>query len=93
VLSRDESRAWAEIERHLLRDLRGKPLSLSWIRSGVPAQTLAPLLLAAVAAVLGLVVPAFLLLFVTPVGLVVHMARVRPPRAARGSSPTGGGAG
>ncbi|HEY1966557.1 MAG TPA: hypothetical protein VGH89_01310 [Pseudonocardia sp.] len=86
MLSREEAQAWAEIESRLVED--------PWIRSPARArktvafQTVAPLLIAGAAALLGLPVPAFLFLFLVPVGLVVHMTQNMPPKAP-GNSRTG----
>ncbi|MCW2719212.1 MAG: hypothetical protein JWR81_3034 [Pseudonocardia sp.] len=86
MLSRDEARAWAEIERRLAQehDLRS-PL-LARLQRSVPAQTVTPLPLAVMFSLLGLPVPAFFFLFLVPVGLIVHMARNSPP-PAKGQAP------
>jgi hypothetical protein len=72
MLSRREAQAWSDIERRLTR-------ADGPVHRSVAAQTCAPLLLAAVSALLGFTVAAFLLLFLVPVGLVVHMTRHGPP--------------
>lgn len=81
MLSRNEARAWAEIERRLVQDRDTRSPVWARLLNAVPVQTLVPLVLAAVAALLGLPVPAFLLLFLVPVGPVVHMTQNMPPQA------------
>jgi hypothetical protein len=78
MLSSDEARAWAEIERRLVREdgVRSRPLRR--LRGSVAAQTVVPLVLAALFALLDAPVPALSFLFLVPCGLVVHMTRTGP---------------
>lgn len=85
MLSRDEARAWAEIERQLVPedDARSRPLHR--LSTSLSAQTVAPLLLATLFTLLDTPIPALSFLFLIPCGLVVHMARTAPPHAAPGA--------
>jgi hypothetical protein len=85
MLSRDEARTWAEIERRLVRDDEARSRPLHRLSRSVSAQTVVPLLLAALFALLDAPVPALSFLFLVPCGLVVHMARTGPPHAASGT--------
>jgi hypothetical protein len=85
MLSRDEARAWAEIERRLIREDGARSRLPHRLSRSVSAQTVVPLLLAALFALLDEPVPALSFLFLVPCGLVVHMARTAPPHAASGS--------
>lgn len=85
MLSRDEARAWAEIERRLERGDEPRSGLLRRLSRSVSAQTVLPLLLAAVFALLNAPVPALSFLFLVPCGLVVHMAQTAPPSAASGA--------
>lgn len=84
MLSRDETRAWAEIERRLVREDEARSRPLHRLSRSVSAQTVVPLLLAALFALLNAPVPALSFLFLVPCGLVVHMARTAPPHPAPG---------
>ncbi len=86
MLSRDEARAWTEIERRLVREDAARSRPLRRLSSSVTAQTVVPLVLASLFALLDVAVPALLCLFLVPCGLVVHMARTPPPHAVRRSS-------
>ncbi len=82
MLSRDEAHAWAEIERRLLREDEARSRPLRRLARSVSAQTVVPLLLAALFALLDAPIPALSFLFLVPCGLVFHMARTTPPYAA-----------
>jgi FtsH-binding integral membrane protein len=86
MLSRDEARAWAEIERRLVREDAARSRALRRLLSSVTAQTVVPLVLAALFALLNAQVPALFCLFMVPLGLVFSMARKPPPHAVRRSS-------
>ena len=79
MLSRDEARAWAEIERRLVREGAARSRAPRTLSSAVTAQTVVPLVLASLFAVLDVQMPALLCLFLVPCGLVVHRARTPPP--------------
>ena len=81
MLSRDEARAWAEIERRLVREDAARPLRR--LSSSVTAQTFVPLVLASLFTLLDAQVAALFCLLMVPCGLVVHMARTPPPHAVR----------
>jgi hypothetical protein len=85
MLSRNEARAWAEIERRLVREDEARSGPLHRLLRSVSAQTVVPLLLAALFALLHAPVPALSFLFLVPCGLVVHMARTAPSHAASGT--------
>jgi hypothetical protein len=78
MLSKHEAQAWAEIERRLTGGGDRGSRSPERLLGSVSAQAVAPLLLAALAGLAGLPVLAFFLLFLAPVGFVVHMARNSP---------------
>jgi hypothetical protein len=78
MLSKDEARAWAEIERRLVREDGPRSRPLRRVSSSVTAQTVVPLVLASLFGLLDVEVPALLCLFLVPCGLVVHMARTPP---------------
>lgn len=90
MLSSDEARAWAEIERRLAREDDARSWPLHRLMRSVAAQTVVPLLLAALFALLDAPVLALSFGFLVPCGLVVHMTRTVPPNAT--SQPPGAGA-
>jgi hypothetical protein len=86
MLSRDEARAWAEIERRLVREDAARSRPLRRLSSSVTAQTVVPLVLAMLFTLLDAQVPALFCLFTVPLGLVFHMVRTPPPHAVRRSN-------
>lgn len=90
MLSSDEARAWADIERRLTGEDDARSWPLRRLMRSVAAQTVVPLLFAALFALLEAPVPALSFAFLVPCGLVVHMTRTVPPYAT--SRPPGAGA-